>query len=249
MPAATTLPPAPVVEKRPVRRRATPRAKRSQPAEYDAVPHGLRLVLRTRPAVDMTDREFYDFCRLNDPWRIEKTARGDLIIMAPTGISMSGANFVLVALLAQWVETDRTGLGFDSNAEFKLPNGAFRSPDASWVRRERLAALTPDEWQRFAPVCPDFVVELRSRTDRLKQVKEKMAEYQANGARLGWLINPPRREVFIYRAGQAAPERLVDPATVSGEDVLPGFTLELARLWRALEQPKGSGKLEVGTRK
>lgn len=129
-----------------------------------------------------------------------------------------------------WADEDRTGVAFGSSSGFKLPNGATRSPDASWVERSRLASLTPKQRKECFPLCPDFVIELRSSTDRLKRLKEKMEEYIANGARLGWLIDPLERKVYVYRP-DAEVEVLDDPATLSGDLVLPGFTPDLTKIW------------------
>ena len=191
------------------------------------------VVIHTRPVLDMDEDQFYLFCRQNSELRIERTSNGDLIIMAPTGGWTGSGNARLTAAFANWADLDGTGVVFDSDTGFRLPNKAMRSPDVSWILNERFDALTRKEGEQFPPLCPDFVLELRSASDRLRDLQEKMAEYLENGARLGWLINPPRKEVFIYRPGQAV-EHLKNPTELSGESVLPGFTLELARLWRAL---------------
>lgn len=191
------------------------------------------VVIHTRPVLDMDEDQFYLFCRQNSELRIERTSNGDLIIMAPTGGWTGSGNARLTAAFANWADLDGTGVVFDSDTGFRLPNKAMRSPDVSWILNERFDALTRKEGEQFPPLCPDFVLELRSASDRLRDLQEKMAEYLENGARLGWLINPPCKEVFIYRPGQAV-EHLKNPTELSGESVLPGFTLELARLWRAL---------------
>lgn len=189
------------------------------------------LVLRLGPLLKrMSDREFYEFCQLNDEWQIEMSSQGELIIMAPTGAEGGRRNFTLTGLFFAWVEADGTGVGFDSSTMFTLPNGAKRSPDAAWIRKSRWDALTADEREEFSPICPDFVIELRSRTDRLKRLQAKMEEYIANGAQLGWLIDPLEKKVYVYRPG-AAVEIFDDPETVSGEPLLAGFNLPLARLW------------------
>jgi Uma2 family endonuclease len=174
--------------------------------------------------------EFYELCRLNPDLRIEQTADGDLVIMPPTGGNTGRRNFSITAQLAIWAETDATGVGFDSSTAFELPNGATRAPDASWVRRERWDALTDEERDEFPPLCPDFVVELRSRTDRVADLRAKMREYVENGARLGWLIEPYARTVEVYRPG-VEPVLLAEPETVTADPELPGFTLDLAKLW------------------
>ncbi len=178
----------------------------------------------------LTDEDFYDFCQLNPDLRIECTAEGDLIIMPPTGAETGGRNFALIGLFYAWAIADETGKGFDSSTIFKLPNGAHRSPDLSWVKLSRWDALTDNERRGFAPLCPDFVIELRSHTDSLPMLQEKMNEYIANGAQLGWLINPFEKKVYVYRPG-AQVECLDDPETVAGDPLLKGFTLTLVEIW------------------
>jgi len=178
----------------------------------------------------ITDREFEEFCQANKDLRIELTSEGELIVMPPTGGITGIRNFELTGNFAQWVKEDGTGKGFDSSTVFSLPNGAKRSPDLSWVRNERWTALTDRQRETFPPLCPDFVVELRSATDRLSTLQEKMREYIANGAQLGWLIDPLERKVHIYRP-DADPEILSDPETVSGEPLLTGFVLDVRQLW------------------
>ncbi|MFL6213568.1 MAG: Uma2 family endonuclease [Blastocatellia bacterium] len=189
------------------------------------------LVLRLGPLLKkMSDHEFYEFCRLNEEWQIEMSSDGELIIMAPTGAEGGRRNFKLTTFFGNWVEADGTGIGFDSSTMFTLPNGAKRSPDAAWIRKSRWDQLTADEKEEFSPICPDFVIELRSRTDRLKRLQVKMEEYIANGAQLGWLIDPLEKKVYVYRPG-AAVEILDNPETVSGEPLLAGFNLPVAELW------------------
>ena len=189
-----------------------------------------RLPLRVRPARPLDDDALFEFCRSNPDLRIERAAGGDLIIMAPTGSETGRRNFALTGQLAAWVAKDGTGVGFDSSTGFVLPNGAERSPDAAWVPRPRWDALSTAERGKFAPLCPDFVAELRSPSDGLADLEAKMEEYARNGARLGWLIDPVERTVHVYRSGMA-PVTLRDPATVDGGDVLPGFRLDLASIW------------------
>ena len=188
------------------------------------------LTLKVPPAVGLTDEQFYQLCVANEQWHLELTAEGELIIMPPTGGESGIRNSDLNLQLGLWNRQTKLGKVFDSSTEFRLPNGAKRSPDASWVRLQRWEALSPEDRKRFPPVCPDFVIELRSETDSLKDLRAKMQEYQANGARLGWLIDPQTPLVEIYR-----PSRDVEtihfsfdqPPTLSGEDVLPGFVLDL----------------------
>jgi Uma2 family endonuclease len=189
------------------------------------------LVLHLGPALErMSQREFFQFCQLNPDWRFERTAEGDLIVMSPTGGETGRINFALAGLFNEWVQEDGTGMGFDSSTGFALPNGAQRSPDLAWIKGKRWEALSQEEREEFPPLCPDFVVELRSRSDDLHALQAKMQEYLDNGALLGWLIDPLERKVYVYRP-QAGVECLDDPASVSGEPVLPGFVLDVKRLW------------------
>jgi Uma2 family endonuclease len=188
------------------------------------------MVLHTRPVFEMSDELFYDFCQTNREWRIERTAEGEILVMPPAGGETSHGNAVLTTVLTTWALQEGTGVAFDSSGGFNLPNGATRSPDASWVKGMRLASLTPEQKKRFLPLCPDFVIELRSPSDHLKTLQDKMQEYIANGAQLGWLIDTPNRRVYIYRPGVAV-ECLENPVTLSGNPELPGFALDLARLW------------------
>jgi Uma2 family endonuclease len=158
------------------------------------------------------------------------TAKQELVIMAPTGSETGRRSGELFYASMAWAKKDGTGISFDSSTGFTLPNGAIRSPDASWVKRERWEALSKDQREGFAPLCPDFVIELRSRTDLLTDLQAKMQEYIDNGARLGWLIDPTDKRVYVYRPSQAV-EVLDDPAFVSGDPVLPGFVLHVRELW------------------
>ncbi|UFP93465.1 Uma2 family endonuclease [Gloeobacter morelensis MG652769] len=181
-------------------------------------------------SVGMTDEQYFQLCRANRDLRFERSAKGELIIMPPAGGKSGGRNFRLTQQLANWTDTNDLGTGFDSSTGFKLPNGADRSPDAAWVRLERWKALTAEEQDRFVPLCPDFVAELRSKTDSIKGLRLKMQEYLDNGAQLGWLIDPQARKVEIYRPGLPV-EVLDNPERLSGEPVLPGFVLNLAPIW------------------
>jgi Uma2 family endonuclease len=179
--------------------------------------------------IDLTDEQFFQLCQNNRDLQFERTASGELLIMPPTGGETSNRNIELSYQLQSWSRQNNLGKAFDSSTGFKLPNGADRSPDASWVRRERWEALTPEQREKFLPLCPDFVVELRSPSDSLKKIQEKMQEYIENGAKLGWLIDRKNRRVEIYRPGRDV-EILENPATLSGEDVLPGFVLDLTAI-------------------
>jgi Uma2 family endonuclease len=186
------------------------------------------LILNLSPTIELTDEQFFQLCVNNRDLRLEQTAQGELIIMPPTGWKSGNQNSRLTQRLGNWADADGTGLAFDSSTGYILPNGAKRSPDASWVSRERLEALNPDP-TRFLPMAPDFAVELRSANDELKTVQQKMQEYINNGVRLGWLIDPQNQRVEIYRIGQNA-EVLQSPTSLLGENVLPGFVLELNQI-------------------
>ena len=176
------------------------------------------------------EHDFYEFCMANKDLSLELTSEGDLIILSPTGGKTGIRNSKLNLRFGLWAETDATGQVFDSSTVFKLPNGARRSPDLAWVKNERWQALTEEEQEKFPPLCPDFVAELRSPTDGLERLKAKMREYIDNGAQLGWLLDPVERRVHVYRPG-AAVEILDNPQSVSGEALLPGFALDVQSLW------------------
>lgn len=187
------------------------------------------LVLDVR-AVGLTDEQFFRLCVDNRDLRFELTAEGELIIMPPTGLETGWRNAKITQRLGHWAEEDGSGLVFDSSTMFTLPNGARRSPDASWMRRERWDALTREDRRRFSHICPDFVLELRSTSDSLAELQAKMQEYIANGAELGWLLDPEATRVYIYHQGQSV-QVLEDPETVSGEPVLRGFILDTHDIW------------------
>jgi Uma2 family endonuclease len=180
--------------------------------------------------LDLTDEQFWQLCHENSDLQFERTVHGEVIIMSPTGGTTSKHNADLIYQLQAWNRQYKLGEVFDSNGCFKLPNGADRAPDASWVKQERWDALTPEEQEKFVPLCPDFVVELMSRSDSLEKARAKMCEYLENGARLGFLINRKQRQLEISRPHQDV-EILDNPETVSGEDVLPGFVLDLSTIW------------------
>jgi Uma2 family endonuclease len=188
------------------------------------------VVLQLKPAINLTDDQLFELCQLNRDWRIEYTAQGELIVMPPTGGETGSQNAEITFQVQSWTRGDQTGIAFDSSTGFKLPNGATRSPDAAWVRRSRLAVLTREQKQKFLPLCPDFVLELRSPTDNLQAIQDKMQEYLGNGAQLGWLIDPLARRVHIYRP-QRQPQVLEAPSTVSADPLLPGFVLDLQKVW------------------
>ncbi len=188
------------------------------------------IVLQMSPVVSMSEDSFFDFCQLNSHLRIERTSTGKLIIMSPAGSETGNRNAKLMQQLANWTDQDGTGIEFDSSAGFILPNGATRSPDGSWIKLTRWNALSEAQKAKFAPICPDFVVEIRSPSDSLKALQDKMQEYIENGASLGWLIDRQNRQVYIYRPNSDV-ECLDNPATVSGDSVLPGFNLDLEKIW------------------
>ena len=180
--------------------------------------------------VRLTEEQFERLCQENPDLRIELSAQGELVIMPPTGLETGRRNNRLSYRLTGWSDIDGSGVVFDSSTLFTLPNGAKRSPDASWVRKERWDALPAKERVGAGLLCPDFVVELRSPSDQIAELQENMLEYMANGAHLGWLIDPLEKKVYIYRPGQPI-EELDDPPTVSGDPVLLGFMLEVRELW------------------
>ena len=195
-------------------------------------PKTIALELPETIALSVTPEQFEALAVTNRDLRLERSANGELIVVPPTGGESSQRNFSLTTQLGIWFEAnEKLGEGFDSSGGFVLPNGAIRSPDASWVRRERWDALTPEQRKGFVPLCPDFVVELRSESDSLAKLQAKMQEYLENGAQLGWLLDPQNRRVYIYRPGKEV-EIQEQPTQLSGEDVLPGFVLNLRRIWR-----------------
>ena len=188
------------------------------------------LTVNLKPILELTDEQFFQLCQANRDLRFERTATGELMIMPPTGGETGNRNGRLTQQLFNWADADGTGIAFDSSTGFKLPNGADRSPDASWVKLERWNALTQKQQTRFLPLCPDFVVELLSPSDSLRDTQEKMREYRDNGASLGWLINRKSLLVEIYRIGKEV-EVLESPVSLSGEDILPAFVLNLEAIW------------------
>ena len=188
------------------------------------------LVLQMSPAWEINADSFFDFCQLNSHLRIERNATGKLIIMPPTGSETGNRNFKLIQQLANWTDRDGSGIGFDSSAGFILPNGATRSPDASWIKLNRWNNLSTEQKSKFAPICPDFVVELRSPSDSLEILQEKMREYIDNGASLGWLIDRSAKQAYIYTP-DAEVKCLDSPQTLTGDSLLSGFILDLTKIW------------------
>ena len=203
-------------------------------------PETISIELPNAIGLFVTPEQFEALALANPDLRLERSAQGELIVNPPTGGESGSRNLSISTQLGNWCEANEDlGEGFDSSTGFILPNGARFSPDASWVSRTRWEALTPKQRKGFVPLCPDFVVELReaklsrreSASVSLSTLQTKMREYIDNGARLGWLIDPQNRQVEIYRQ-QAEVEILINPAELSGEDVLPGFVLNLRRVWR-----------------
>jgi Uma2 family endonuclease len=181
-------------------------------------------------SVRLTDEQFYRLCQDNPDLRFELTAQRELVIMSPTGSKTGWRNSRINQRLANWTEKSGSGVSFDSSTGFTLPNGAKRSPDAAWVRREVWEALTDEQQEEFAPICPDFVIELRSAKDSLEGLQEKMKEYLENGTQLGWLFDAKNKRVYVYRPNQSV-ECLETPSSISGEPVLSGFLFDPSEIW------------------
>ncbi len=184
------------------------------------------ITLNLKPVIELTDEQFYQLCRKNPDIKFERNAKGELLIMSPTGGETGNHNSEINADFVIWNRQTKLGKVFDSSTGFKLPNGADRSPDVAWIKQERWDALTPEQKEKFPPIAPDFVLELMSPSDDLQKVQEKMQEYMDNQVKLGWLIDRKTRRVEIYRLGKEV-EVLESPTELSGEDVLPGFILNL----------------------
>lgn len=184
------------------------------------------ITLNLKPVIELTDEQFYQLCQKNPDIKFERNAKGELIIMSPTGGETGNRNAEIVVDFGIWNRQTKLGKVFDSSTGFKLPNGANRSPDVAWIKQERWDTLTPEQKEKFPPIAPDFVLELMSPSDDLQKVQEKMQEYIENQVKLGWLIDRKTRRVEIYRLGQKV-EVLESPTQLSGEDVLPGFILNL----------------------
>lgn len=196
------------------------------PVSTEIVP----MVVQLQPAIALTDEQFFDFCQINHDLQIERNAKGELVIMSPTGSETDERNFNLIGQLWAWTRQDAKGVGFGSSGGFTLPNGAVRSPDAAWIEKSRWDAIATEQRKKFAPICPDFVIELRSLCDGLKVLQDKMQEYIDNGALLGWLIDRQQKKVYVYRPANPI-EEMDDPATLSGDPLLPGFVLDLSQIW------------------
>ena len=180
--------------------------------------------------LDWSEDEFFRFCEANRDLRIERAADGEVVVMSPAGGYSGYRGMQVTRQLGAWAETDKTGVAFDSSTGFRLSTGAMRSPDAAWVRLSRLQELTHREKEQFIPLCPDFVIEVASPSDASSTLREKMREYVQTGLRLGWLILPASKQVEVYTPSDV--RSLASPDTLSGDPVLPGFTLELALIWK-----------------
>jgi Uma2 family endonuclease len=189
-----------------------------------------RFVLQFSPFLEMNDEQFFEFCQANRDVRIERNAKGEIIIMPPTGWETGNKNAEIIIQLGNWAKRAGHGKSANSSAGYQMPNGAIVSPDASWISNERLEKILPAARRKFLPSAPDFVVELRSESESLQKLKDKMQEYIENGASLGWLIDPTERKIYVYRAEKEV-ETLENPAKISGEPVLQGFVLNLKEIW------------------
>lgn len=205
---------------------ATTVQKVDAPTDHTSLP----LILRLRPVIDLSDEQLLALSSLNDDLRIERSVEGELVLMSPTGGATGDRNAEITMQVRMWAKRNATGTAFDSSTGFRLPTGAVRGPDAAWVLHERLAPISVELREKFLPRCPDFVIELRSPTDTLRDVQAKMEEWIANGAQLGWLIDPSPKHLYVYRPG-APVERLENLDTISGDPLLPGFVLDLGEIW------------------
>lgn len=191
------------------------------------------VTVKLEPVIQLTEEQFFDFCRANRNYQIERNARGDIVIMPPVGWETSNKNALIVSALYTWAVQNATGFVTDSSAGFHLPNGAVRSPDAAWIKRTRLARATETELHRFLPLAPDFVIELRSTSDRLWDLQAKMSEYSENGVAMGWLIDPTLKQVHVYRPDTPV-KILQTPDSLAADPELPGFVLDLRPIWQSV---------------
>ncbi len=189
-----------------------------------------RFVLQFSPFIEMTDEQFFEFCQANRDVRIERNSQREIIITPPTGWETGDKNAEITTQLRIWAKKDGRGKSADSSTGYKMPGGATISPDASWILNERLEKISPAKRRKFLPLAPDFVIELRSESDSLPKLKDKMQEYIENGVSLGWLIDPTERKVYIYRPEKEV-ETLENPTEISGEPILKGFVLNLKEIW------------------
>ena len=199
-----------------------------QPPQVET--HSLAVLSLNVESIELNDQKFAQLCRDNRDLRLELTSKGELIIMPPTGSKTGLRNAKIIHRLTDWSERDGTGVTFDSSTGFTLADGSKRSPDAAWVRRDRWEALTRKEQEGFAPIAPDFIIELWSSSDSWNLLQQKMLDYLNNGVRLGWLVDPEQRRVLIYRPDQPV-ETLENPSIVSADALLPGFSLNLQEIY------------------
>lgn len=195
----------------------------------DVVNHS-EIVIKLRPDTPLSDDEFFDFCQKFPIEHVEQTAEGEIIIMPPTGFETGDSNSELNMQLRIWSKKDGRGRTTDSNGGYILPNGAKRAPDAAWILKTRVDQIPKKKRAKFLPLCPDFIVEMTSPSDGLKDVQEKMREYIENGAQLGWLIHAKTKQIFVYRPDSEV-ETLENPETVSGEPLLTDFKLDVREIW------------------
>jgi Uma2 family endonuclease len=188
------------------------------------------LPFRFRPETPMSDDELMRFCAANDFLRVERDANGEILVMTPAGNSTGRRNAYLIQVLGTWSDRDGRGYAFDSSTGFTLPDGSMRSPDAAWIQAIRWDAISKDDKDRFSPICPDFIIELRSPSDNLADLEAKMERWIANGAQVAWLIDPERQVVTVYRPGDQ-PEMYYHPTSVQGDGPIAGFELVMARIW------------------
>ena len=205
-------------------------ARTSEAAAYRAKDEIHPIVIRLAPVIELTEEQFVQICAMNREIRIERTASGELELMSPTYSSTGARNAEVTAQLGYWSRQDGTGIAFDSSAGFRLPNGAMRSPDSSWIPKSLLSELSEEERSGFFAICPYFVIELRSGTDSLRSLHDKMNEYMENGAQLGWLLDPSDRRVYVYRPDMSV-DTIESPDMLSAEPELSEFALDLSNIW------------------
>jgi Uma2 family endonuclease len=190
----------------------------------------IELPVRIRPEAPMTDEELMRFCAANDGLRVEREPNGEILVMTPANTRTSRINQRICRFLGEWAETDGRGIVTGPDGGYTLPDGSMRAPDAAWVENSRWQALTEAEQSSFAPLCPDFILELRSPSDKLAEVHAKMHQWIANGAHVAWLVDPIEKAVTVYRPGEQ-PEVLTQPSSVQGSGPIGGFELVTARVW------------------
>jgi Uma2 family endonuclease len=191
---------------------------------------GVRLPFRFRPETPMSDEDLMRFCAANGIARVERDVHGEILVMSPAGNRTGRRNAAIVGALDAWAQKDARGYVFDSSTGFTLPDGSIRSPDAAWIEAARWDALSEADKNRFSPICPDFILELRSETDSLAALKTKMSQWIANGVKLAWLIDPQNKTAAVYRSG-AKPVVHRHPTSIPGDGVMAGFELLTSRLW------------------